>query len=326
MFPVSFVDNDIEWKNSPIKTHSDSFQRVMVHSQMSNATDSSDRKTAPLSNKTENSVMSKDEQFTFLNMAATMFDDDTPIKTKIHANSNSDQKLTSQYDLLFASPNASFEVAPFEYHEEEDDNNGDIENEDSLHFSSEINSDIPANYLADAIRQLNTLSRDGDDDLDTGRSHITFSSEQIHQNKRVEFSSNNLQRSVDSVEIQTLLDRTRFNTCGQTLSTAQQFLDATTSNELVRTNNHYAVHDSTPSSFLESEDHPSFESHRQLRIQSALQTDSLFAEHVAFLEEVHREFRLGEADEIQQQMNRLFTLAPDTLQAAVFKQVNACLL
>ena len=122
-------DEQLRWKNSPIKTDSASLHKVNIFSSAEKTTTATDNEPHHKNHKQlpPKQNMSKDEYSKFLDIATSMFED-SPVKPKqrdVEPQSiKISQQVQSEFDLLFASPNESFEITPFEYDLEGPDGEG----------------------------------------------------------------------------------------------------------------------------------------------------------------------------------------------------------
>lgn len=111
----------IVWKNSPIKTDMGVLHKVHIKEKQE------EKKPTLLQKLGYKTSMSKDEFAKFLETATTLFDDDeSPVKTQPSKDPRIAHQTQTQFDMLFASPNESFQAVPYQYEEEEEVNPANI--------------------------------------------------------------------------------------------------------------------------------------------------------------------------------------------------------
>lgn len=144
----------IVWKNSPIKTDMGSIQKVHI-----GVAKQEEKKPTLLQKLGYKANMTKEEFAKFLETATTLFDDDeSPVKTRPSKDPKIAQQTQSQFDLLFASPNESFQATPYHYEEEDiADPTGNIMNESMI--QDEPEGELSIHLTEDEVDYRNIIKR-----------------------------------------------------------------------------------------------------------------------------------------------------------------------
>lgn len=335
LFDSLLKPESVQWKNSPIKTELTKLQRVTVpdtHS-ASHTVSTSSRKQV-----VQRQSMSIEDHRKFVEEAASMFEN-SPFKPKLlqpelleSQTTLNKQQPQSQFELLFASPNESFEIAPYEYTEEteqvsqlddsqrQEEVSSEPEQQDSDPEEEYPEETQPTGDVGDfqALLRVTTaqavsMSQDSLDfaalrrppDVAATANDVTTAKPSLSSSSSSNTTSNHT-RMTDSHSYSSL-------TRGTIYKSPQLQATTTATNQPPQT--------TFVSSSSGSSDEP-----LEIDIETALSpgtaSHQLFEQHVAYLEETHVALGLGPVQEVRVEVLRLLRTEYDALQEMVFRQAE----